>query len=348
MLHVSDDDIVPVGNIESSIGAKLHIRGAEVLVRTLDEILAGLSPHVIFFVLGLEVILFNPKETDCVGEDVIALPLIRKVTTGNHSRSRYRPHFLLHEAMHLEPFALWANLIRAAPGAIVSVMAAPGIKTDSMRIRAVARMHRNSVLPWIEAEHGRGTAVKRRPPWMLMGIMEEDSALPVEGSIRPHRESVGSMVSISRSNPLEQADPHVGHIISVRVLQEQDIRLRGHQDSPIPEFKSRRVMDLGKGDALVGHSIPVFVGEDQKSVVHLLQGLPFGIGRPGGGPEAPLGVYRHLHRVDQFREHFFIREEIDLHILGNRQLGEPLLPGVIAGEVALFSGIRTSALSAHV
>ena len=152
---------------------------------------------------------------------------------------------------------------------------------------------------------------------MLMGVTEEDPALPVERPIRPHREGIGRMVGISGADPLEKANPHVCDVISVGVLEEQDIRLGGHQDATIPEFKARRVVHPGKGNALVGHPVPVLIGQDEESVVHLLQGFPLGIGRPCGRPEPAPGVHRHLHRVDQLGKLHLVGEA--LHPQARRQ-----------------------------
>ena len=202
VLHVPDDDIVPVGHIECTVGTEFHVRGAEVLVGTLDEVLAGVTPHVILVVLGLEVILLHPEEADGIGENVIALPFVREVPAGNHPGGSHRPHFLFHEAVHLEALALGTNLVGAAPGSIVGVVAAPVIEAAPVRVRAVTRMHGHRVLTRIEAEHGGGPTVKGWAPRMLMGVMEEDPALPVEGSIGSHREGIGCMVGISGADPL--------------------------------------------------------------------------------------------------------------------------------------------------
>ena len=79
VLHVPDDDVVPVGHVERAVGTKLDVRGSEVLVGTLDQVLAGLPPHVILVILGFKVVLLHPEEADGIGQDVVTLPLIGKV-----------------------------------------------------------------------------------------------------------------------------------------------------------------------------------------------------------------------------------------------------------------------------
>ena len=175
----------------------------------------------------------------------------------------------------------------------------------------------------------------------------EHAALVVEVAVRAVHESVGTVVGVGAIQAVEEADAHVGHVVAVGVLQEQDVGHAGHDDTAVPEFKSGGVVHLGKGDGLVGDAVAVLIRQDQQAVIHFLERFPLGVGGPGGGPEAALGIHSHLHGVGHFGEHFLGGKDIHLEALGQLQLGG----GFVRGDVNLvtfFLGITASGAAADV
>ena len=65
VLHVADDDVLPVGNIESSVVTDLKVGRAHVAIAG-DKQVIRLSPPNIALVIVLERVLLDPEESDSV------------------------------------------------------------------------------------------------------------------------------------------------------------------------------------------------------------------------------------------------------------------------------------------
>ena len=177
---------------------------------------------------------------------------------------------------------------------------------------------------------------------MLVVVLEEDPALPINPAIRAENQVVGGMVGVGGSETLEDDVALVGFVVPVVVPQENEVRARGDQNAPVPEFKTERAMDPGELDHAVGFAVPVLIGQDKEGVVHFLEWFPFGVGGPSGGPEPTLGVHLHLNGVDQFGELNLVGEEIDLETLANRHAFSALFGAEVSGRTFL-ARIRTPA-----
>ncbi len=154
----------------------------------------------------------------------------------------------------------------------------------------------------------------------------EDPFLEIEPTTRIEHEAVGRVVRIGRVEAVQDAHAHVGLVVAVGVLQEDQIGRHGHVHAAVPEFESGRVVQMvGEGRTLVGLAVTVGVFQDEQLVVHLLLRLPVRIAGPGGHPESTLGIERHLHGVDHLGEHLFAGEEAHLQSLGDRHLADRFL-----------------------
>ena len=77
VLHVADEDVVPVDDVEGAVGRKLEVHGAEVAVFALEEIVAELGLPAGAVVLDL--MLLDAEESDGVCEDDVALHFVGEV-----------------------------------------------------------------------------------------------------------------------------------------------------------------------------------------------------------------------------------------------------------------------------
>jgi hypothetical protein len=81
VLHVTDEDIVPVDQVERAIWGELEVDGAEVAVVGLEEVVAEFGfPAGAFVIDG---VLFDAEEADGVAEEDVALDIVREVSGGD-------------------------------------------------------------------------------------------------------------------------------------------------------------------------------------------------------------------------------------------------------------------------
>ena len=105
VLHVADQRVVPVDDVEGAVGAEFEVDRPEVLVGRLrgrvdrlEERLDGrrLEPGAVL----LDAIAEDAVEADHIVEQIIALRLIREVPAGDQLAARGRPPLLLEELVH--------------------------------------------------------------------------------------------------------------------------------------------------------------------------------------------------------------------------------------------------------
>ena len=90
VLHVPDQYVVPVDQVERPIGRKLHIDRAEVAVfahHQIGPVLAFVARSIIF-----QGVFFRAQKTNRVVDQEIALDIIRKMAAGNKLQARCWPH----------------------------------------------------------------------------------------------------------------------------------------------------------------------------------------------------------------------------------------------------------------
>ena len=304
VLHVADDDVLPVGHVHGAVAADFEIRRAEVAIfGRLDEVLGFRAAHVAVFI-GLHRVLLDAEEADGVEDEEIALIFLGKVWAGNHAVGGHGAHRLAQQLLHAETAAaVWAHLISAAAGAIGSEVVAPVVEADAMRVGAVVGMEGVLEGARVEPVHGAVAVLLILLPGRLHVAHVEHAALIVKVTAGAVHKGVCTVVGVGTVQAVEEALAHVGHVIAVSVLEKQDIRYAGHDHAAVPELKPGRVVHLGKSDGLVGFAVAVFVREDEQTIIHLLERLPLRVGGPNSSPEASLGVHRHLHGVCHFRKH---------------------------------------------
>ena len=104
----------------------------------------------------------------------------------------------------------------------------------------------------------------------------------------------------------------------------------------------------GKRDGCVSHAVPVLIGKNEQAVVHFFCRLPLGVRSPSCSPHSPPGIDAQLHRVHEFRKHFFRGKKVDFQSVlkahfPNRLLGAQKFYGAnyaLALLNLLFAEIR--------
>ena len=182
---------------------------------------------------------------------------------------------------------------------------------------------------------------------MLVVVLEENAALPVEAAIGADDEIVGRVVGVRRAGGLQQDDADIGDIIAIGVLEEKDVRLRGHDYAAAPEGEAEGVVDFRELDRLVRHAVAVVVGENEQAVVHFLERLPLRIGRPAGSPEAAFHIDLQLHRIRHGGEPRLVCEKVHCEALGHVDFLETFLAAEIF-RTAFLVGIGHRAAAADI
>ena len=83
VLHVADDDVLPVGNIESSVVTDLKVGRAHVAIAG-DKQVIRLSPPNIALVIVLERVLLDPEESDSVQNKKVPIVFLGEMITGEN------------------------------------------------------------------------------------------------------------------------------------------------------------------------------------------------------------------------------------------------------------------------
>ena len=374
VLHVADDHVVPVGDVERAILSHDRVGGAEVAIFALEQRLHGSAPDLaelplrlrlrlavlvlaggfhlgrhlrVGFAVTVEVILLHPQEPDRVADQEVLLQVVGEMLRGNDLVGRHRPKLLLQELVHLEALALRPHLEGVAAGAVVGVAVAPPVEARAVGVGRVAGMGRDREAPRVKAIHPGGTDVEVRHPGRLMVVHQEDAALPIDAAVGTVDQIVRGVVGVLGTEALEQDRADVGLVVAVGVLEIQEIGARGDDHALAPELEPERIVDVGEDDPLVGPAVPVGVFQDHQAVVHRLERLPLGIGVPAGRPQPPLGIDLQLHGIGEIGKLLLGGEHIELEPLGHFDLRAALLGGEVF-DAPLLLPIRALAAAAHV
>ena len=85
VLHVSDEDIVPIHNVEGAIWGSFHINGSKIPIRGNDQILSPLAGKADSVIQHL--VLLGTQKSDGIVDDHIALNVIWKMSAGDKFQS---------------------------------------------------------------------------------------------------------------------------------------------------------------------------------------------------------------------------------------------------------------------
>ena len=229
---------------------------------------------------------------------------------GNNPAGSNWSHLPPKETARGEPRLLRHDLEAVTTSTVRRIVVAPVIEGHAMRVRLVASMETELIGTRIEAIHS-GTAVGiRRSPGLLDAVPVVNATLIEQTAVWSHHYIIGRMVRICTVQPLHDDLPNVRLVVTVRVLQKENVRLRNNDHTTIPEGETSRIVNFGEFNDSVSDTVSIVVWQDQQRIVHFLEWLPLRVGRPDSRPQTSLRADAELHRVDDLRKAFFVSKKI--------------------------------------
>ena len=352
VLHVTDDRVLPIGEVDGAVGPHLEIGRAEVRVARRDDRLDLGRLGIAAVPLG-ELVLEDSLEADHVADEEIPLELGREVGAGEELDPRAGAGALVVNTrgatMLVHPIESRRE-DRAPVGngacAVDDDVIAPGIEGVAVRVgEAIGGVEAELPCPRLILEdRAVGDAHRGAPRRFPLGMVE-GPFLEVDRPRRIERKAIGGVVGVGSVEAADDPRLDVVIVVAVGVLEIKDVGALRDDHALPPELKAGRVVEItGKGLDLVGAAVAVGVLENQQLVVHRLVGPPVRIGWPSGDPQPPLCVEGHLHRIDQFREHLLVGDELDLHPGVDRHLPNRILA---REELMLAAGERARLVGDH-
>ena len=320
VLHVADQGVEPVDQVERAVRRELQVDGPEVDVRRVEEGLDLLRGEA--RILLDHAVLLDALKADRVVDQEVALGLVGKVARADDLAAGGRPDDLCE---HLHPSSLrrvgrvagdrGAEVVRAAGGVGDEVLApavedvppriGEGVGNEDLELEALGLVAED---PGVDQAH--------RAVGGLDLAVVEGALLEVERAARTPGEGGDRVVAVLGAEAVEDDLVAVGHVVAVGVLDEHQIRLLRHVGAAVAEFEAGGQVQAACEDRVViGAAVAVPVLEDDDLVVRFLVRQALRIGRHGRHPEPALGVECHGHRVAD-REVLLGSEQGDLVALG--------------------------------
>ena len=336
VLHVTDDRVLPVCEVDAPIRSDFDIGRAEVRIGGEDDRLnfGGSEAGVLL----LQLVLQDPLEADHVVDQDVASMLFGEMAAAEDFGSRTRPRSLLINLRRIgvlvgkvEVAGEQQRVSRLRSGSVPDDVLTPAFKDVAVRIGETERdIDVDLLRARLVAEDAAVSDATRSTPRRFDLRVMEGALLHVERSARVDREAIDRVVCVGRVEAVNDPFFDVVLVVAVGVLEEQQVRALSDQHAAVPELETGGIVDVS-GECLADICFAVVVGvfEDQQLVVHRIGRSPMRIGRPCRDPQAALRVERHLHGIDQFRKHRFVGEEFDLHVFVNGHLLDRLLPGEV-------------------
>ncbi len=326
VLHVSDQHIAPVRNVQCPIASDLDISRSEVGVgRDEDRFDFGRSDICSGELHG---VLQHALESDRVADQEVAIGGFGEVSAredpggGDGSNSFLEPLLVASSLAHID-------VASGATGAIVGELKPPAIEDIAVRVGSDREVEFDFKGPRVEAMDS-GLSRPVGAGWCFHVGDIEDASRPVQPAVGTDDECIGRVVCVGAGDALEHADLDIGLVVAVGVFEEPDFRSCGHQHASAPELETGHAVELiGEDNAAVGDSVSVIIGQAENAVGAWLCGVPVRVGGPDRGEESSVGVDGHLHGVDQFGELFFRGEQVDFHPLGHGHAFGGLGPGQV-------------------
>ncbi len=354
MLHVTDDRVLPVGEVNRAVGTDLEVHRSEVGVGRSDDRLhfhAANARAVLF-----QTVLENSLEADHVAHEEVALQFFGEVAAGEDFRGRQGARALLIHLRRSRVLLVGAvemtgdqrGVIRLSAGAIGDDLLSPTIDGVPVRVGEAVRhvpfgFERSRVESPDRAVEVAGGAVGR----LHLAAVEHTFAEVEPSAVQ--QEAVGRVVRVARREVAQEARVLVGLAVAIGVLQVNEVGRLRDEHTVVPELKAGGIPQVvGEGGALVGLAVTIGVLQHEQTRAQRRADLPTGVVLPHRDPEPAVHVEGDLHGVHQFGEVLLRSEELNLHALGDFHLGdgvftaeETVLPlGTIAGLVGRHGDVR--------
>ena len=266
---------------------------------------------------------------------------------GDHATSSNWSYLPLKEIAHLETRFLWNDLVTVTTGSVRRIVIAPVIEAHAMRVRPDASMKTELIGTRIEAIHGVTTAGMRRTPGLLDAVIVVNATHIEQTAIRANHQTICCMVRICTVQPLQNNLPYICLVVTVRVLQKENIRLRNNDHTAIPECKTSRIVNFGKLNNSVSDAVSIVVRQDQQRIIHFFKWFPLRVGLPSGSPQTTLRANTKLHWIDKLWKTCFISKKVGCKTFTRFKLFQGISRLVIADATFLF-GTTTLGLTTNV
>ena len=369
VLHVADERIMPVDEVERAVRGELEVHRAEVAVGRGEEVAVGLAGEA-GAVVGL-LAEADAEEADGVADHEVALLRFREVTRRDEFGARRRTGALRDELFDLDLLDAVGDFGRERHGPPVLARGGVGqeglfpiVEGEAPRIGDVGLHAFEAVGLRVEAPGAAVVAAARAIRGLDLAV-EEAAFEEVEGARGVGAIGRDGVVRVVGIEAVQDQFRAVRLAVLVVVDEQGEVRLLRDVDAFGSDFEADRDVELVREHRLlVGFAVAVGVLEDQELVVRQrITRAVVRVGRGRGDPEAALAVERHLHRLLEVREFLFGCEEGDLiagqelHLLDGGFAGKELRgitvllaglevgrhggqdegPGVIDGEVGLLA-----------
>ena len=348
VLHVTNQHVVPIDDVEGAIGGELEVDGAEVGIGAGEQILAegGFPAGAVV----LDLVLLDAEKADRVAKDKVALHFLGEVPGGDNFEPGGRANFVgggneidgggrlaaeggldLHRQGPVQGGAGGVNKEILTP-AVEDV--APGIgdihldgALQHAALRAVAE--ESAIDAAHRAVRGLDVAVQKN------AFAEHERAAGIGGV------GTDGVVRIVGIEAAENDLGAVGLVVAVGVAEQDEVRLLGKINAFGGELEADGQIEvICKHGFLVGFAVAVGVFVDEQFVVG--QSVAGAIGRIGGhhgDPKAALVVEGELHGVCEIGELFFTGEELDLVAFGNFEGRDAFVAREITGGAVFDAGL---------
>ena len=319
MLHVSDDRIVPVGEIDRAVGPQLDVDRPEVGIGRGHDVLQRFPFDARAVFSDLDAI--NALETDDVQVEEIVLELFREMATAKHAGRRARTRGPVPELAHA---GMLGRVIEAAAERCIEVIrvaggvrddaVAPAIEHLAVRIgEAVRDVGLELASARLEAVDRRVVVTQRTVRRLDLRAVK-DAVAQVNCAARIKRQRVGSVMRIRGIKAHQYAFLPVAPTVTVGVPHKPEVRRLHDQYAVLIELETGRgVQIVEERGHLVGAAVVVGVLENEQAVALLAERRALRVIPPDGDPQTAAGVPRHLQRTQKIGKLFLVRPQVHLH-----------------------------------
>ena len=299
VLHVPDDWILPVQNVQGTVAADFHVAGAEIAIGRVQDGFDFLREEA--STLLFKLVLSHSLEPDHVSDQQIAAIGFREVLAVQNGDRRNRAYSFFVQLLR-SPMTRHADVIASSACAVRRELIAPLIENIAVWIWTDWELKidiKGNRIPFVNSGTAGVESLCGSPrSFKILGV--KNPAREVELPAGAHHEPIGRMMRVGRIESEENTFADIGNIVAVEVFQEQDIRGLSDQNTAVPEFKSCRIVQtIGERDAAIRNAVMIFVRENQEFVVHGTQRIPMRIRRPCGNPQATIRIDGTLNGVGE-------------------------------------------------
>ena len=319
VLHVADEYVVPVDDVERAVGGELHVDGAEVAVGAGEQVVA-VGAFVAGAVVG-DLVLFGAEEADGVVDEDVALDVVGEVAAGDELEAGGGADAVgvLDEVGRVGGKLAVADVHGAlghpaevGVGGVGKERLSPFVEGGAPRVGDGEAGGAFEVLAlWAVAEEAAVGGADGAVGGFDVAV-EEGAFAHVDGAGRVGAEGADDVVGVVVVEAAEDDFSGVGAVVAVGVLEEDEVGSLGDIDAFGSELEAGGEVEVvGEDGFFVGATVRVGVFEDDEFVVWFpVAGFVVWVGRHGGDPEAAAVVEGHLDGVGEVGETRVLRRRV--------------------------------------